>query len=171
MRARCKGLTLIEVMLVMALVGLTLACVAQMFRGYVDTLRFSTSKDRATQVAMVALDRLAGELKAAVTVVSITPDVQLTKDGAGSRPPQSVGSLPMVPFWRAHVTTETVTYVFDPLAQTLARRVGADSQVVGQNFRAFNCTSTGTNAYRLVATVEDGKLLNRYALEVFRMLP
>ena len=170
MKARSSGFSLVEVLLVLALVGLALTCVAQMFASYAETMRFSTSKDRATQVALVALDRVAGEVKAAVKIVSLTPDLQLEKDQLSARPPVNP-SLPLGPPWQAHQLTVSISYVFDPLQETLVRQVNGQSQLIARGLRAFSCTSPGDHTYRLLASVSDGKTVSRYATEVFRVLP
>lgn len=170
MKALSRGFSLVEAMLVLALVGMTLTCVAQMFASYAETMRFSTSKDRATQVALVALDRVAGEIKAAVQIVSLTPNLQLEKDQLSARPPVNP-SIPLGATWQAHQATVSISYVFDPLAETLSRQANGQSQVIGQGLRAFSCTSTGDHTYRLLASVSDGKNVVRYATEVFRVLP
>jgi len=67
---RRRGITLIEVLLTCLLFSLALGLLAGFVGKASDVMRFSTGKDRATEAARLALDRMQDELSGAVQVLA-----------------------------------------------------------------------------------------------------
>ena len=78
-KRRRLGLTLLEGVFALFLIGLVFGLVADLLFGAYKVLRFQANKNQANQAIQFALSRICSEIREAATIEGIGPEVKLLK--------------------------------------------------------------------------------------------
>lgn len=168
----CRGLSLAEVLLVMALLLVVTALMAGLVRGYSDVLRFSGGKTHVLEVAQVALSRMASEASAAVALdTSTSGRLQLQRlDPAvqDSRLPPG-GSEQVVGSWQPFDSDHLITVVYRlDGGDRLLRSAGGQDLALADDIAGLAFTQSD-DSLRIVVSTMDGRQLR--TLSSFVYLP
>lgn len=140
-----KGFSLIETIVVMGLVSITLFGVAELTKRTLDTQKFLRKKSESIQSATLGCERLASEMREAITLPStggtsswkkVTPSQPEVMD----IPVPSIAQIPASPTWDRsyHQPTKLTTVTYSVTADSLKRQVtGSAEATVATDVNSF----------------------------------
>lgn len=168
-----KGLSLVEVLLVMALVLLVTGLMAGLIREYSQILRFAGGKSQTLEIAQTALARMAGEVTEAARLNLTEPErlriARIDPARRAHRLPEggseAWGEAAWHPFADEHLVH--VVYQQGP-GEVLQRSVEGVEQQIADNITGleFSSESDGTVSLSL-STMEGGRVLRVLSTQVF----
>ncbi len=168
-----RGLSLAEVLLVMALLLVVTALMAGLVRGYSDILRFAGGKSHTLEIAQAALGRIAAEITEAARLDLSTPEVlrleRLDPDPAirAARLP-APGSQGITGAWRPFATDHLITVTYQRSAgDLLIRQAGGQSVEVADNITGLSCSSNGESVQLVLSTLEGGRTLRALSTHIY----
>ncbi len=159
-RRDARGFSLIETMIVLFLTAAMLYCVGKLTSETLSTLKFLQEKSATTESATLACQRLASELKEAVSVPDRTSGVSFRKVIPSSSP--AVGNVPNDPDPTSWAVTYPagfqvmINYNYSSSGQKVTRQVGSETPLeIATKVNTFAVTRLGTRegAYRVALTI------------------
>lgn len=155
---RCRGMTLIELMVVMAIVGIFLGYGIPAFRNYLDNSKIRAAADSLTS----GLNRARTEAIMRNTVVTFTPTTtgwQITLPAVGGQPEEVVAMSPPAAFAESVVMTPSVnslsfngrgrTTSVGGFSITLTDPTKGTCAEAGGDIRCLNINVTGSGQTKL----------------------
>lgn len=174
---RPPGVSLLEALITLGLVGMLLGLCGSLLVGYFRVLKFSAAKDNSWLAAQVGIQRSVGELRETVAVITPSPggtatELRFRKLDPGATDPDNSAWLPKpIP--------SPVPVAFDPYPPglllevcyrslgdgRLIREVGpagsapTSTESLCEGVSGFRCDSLADGSYLLVVSVQEEKLV------------
>lgn len=160
MRISRRGLSLVEVMICMLLVGIVLAVTARLFTGYSTALRHSNDKNRELEVLRSTLERLGSELSQATEVIQGADSVEFQRITPGAAIPS-----PLEPGWSPRSRLTKVRYSLE--GTDLIRSVSSNRLVAATGINGF-FVEVKEYGYLVRISVLEEKLVRTLSTRAYR---
>ena len=145
MRSTNSGFSLIEIMVVMGLASITLLGVAQLTQRTLNTQKFLRKKSESIQSATLGCERLASEMREAVTApsagsTSTWKKVTPSQPEVIGIPAPTPGPIPASPGWtRVYPANQLTTVTYSMIDTNLIRQVtGSAAAPVATDVNTFD---------------------------------
>lgn len=169
-----QGMSLIEILITLGLVGIVMFMSSQLFQRTYHTMRVIDAKEKVRQAGRLGLNRISSELREATKLVSVGPSslsFEKINPSAVAVPPtpepMPVGDVFVPPVYDAAVaypdqTRLLITYQLDGelLKRTVAEKQSGESnsQVIVSDINYFQCLENPNvkGEFTVTVTVLDG---------------
>lgn len=185
---KSRGLSLVETLVTLALVGLLLGLCGTLVAGYFRILKFSAAKDNTWLAAQVGMQRAVGEAREAVAVVNpgaggTAIEMRLRKlDPAACGPggsawlPVAIPSPPPVSF-DPYPPPLLLEVCYRSQGGQLLRESGpaggapVSQESLCEGVTGFRCDALNDGSYALVLSVQEEKLVRTLTSRVLPPVP
>jgi type II secretory pathway pseudopilin PulG len=170
-----RGMTLVECLVTMFLLMIVLGAALELVRSYSGVLRYSSSKDRTLQAALVALEQIRTELAQGHQLISppgpaSVPHLEFRKLSPARTLPLPPDSAP--PGWTPHPASDEVLVRYEVTSDTLRREVVRPSGSTTSLALASSITGLSTRLVpngnvEVVLSIREDKQVRALTTEVF----